>query len=82
MEIRKARDNVIRVDAYAVFDSHGFAYQTRRLDDLLGMTYTEMISAKGLVYGSEKTEDLLNTTDDEKIKCVDCGNENIAALVL
>lgn len=34
------------------------------------MTYTEMISAKGLVYGSEKTEDLLNTTDDEKIKCV------------
>ncbi|MDE7071380.1 MAG: tRNA-dihydrouridine synthase family protein [Clostridia bacterium] len=34
------------------------------------MTYTEMVSAKGLVYGSEKTEDLLRTTDSEKIKCV------------
>lgn len=34
------------------------------------MTYTEMISAKGLVYGSDKTEDLLHTTDSEKIKCV------------
>lgn len=34
------------------------------------MTYTEMISAKGLVYGSDKTEDLLHTTNSEKIKCV------------
>ncbi|MDE6361617.1 MAG: tRNA-dihydrouridine synthase [Clostridia bacterium] len=34
------------------------------------MTYTEMVSAKGLVYGSEKTEDLLRTTDSEKVKCV------------
>lgn len=34
------------------------------------MTYTEMISAKGLVYGSDKTEDLLHTTFSEKIKCV------------
>ncbi|MDE7215428.1 MAG: tRNA-dihydrouridine synthase family protein [Clostridia bacterium] len=34
------------------------------------MTFTEMISAKGLVYGSDKTEDLLRTTDSEKIKCV------------
>ncbi|MDE5616549.1 MAG: tRNA-dihydrouridine synthase family protein, partial [Clostridia bacterium] len=33
------------------------------------MTFTEMISAKGLVYGSDKTEDLLRTTDSEKIKC-------------
>ena len=34
------------------------------------LTFTEMISAKGLVYGSEKTEDLLITTDNEKIKAV------------
>lgn len=34
------------------------------------MTYTEMVSAKGLVYGSEKTEDLLRTTESEKVKCV------------
>jgi len=34
------------------------------------MTYTEMMSAKGLVYGSEKTQDLLRTTDSEKVKCV------------
>lgn len=44
----------------------------RRVSAMRGadMTYTEMISAKGLVYGSEKTEDLLHTTDEEKIKCV------------
>ena len=34
------------------------------------LTYTEMMSAKGLVYGSERTQDLLHTTDSEKIKCV------------
>ncbi|MDE5549280.1 MAG: tRNA dihydrouridine synthase DusB [Clostridia bacterium] len=34
------------------------------------LTYTEMISAKGLVYGSDKTADLLHTTDSEKVKCV------------
>lgn len=34
------------------------------------MTYTEMVSAKGLVFGSDKTEDLLRTTDSEKVKCV------------
>ena len=35
-----------------------------------GLTYTEMISAKGLVYGSAKTEDLLHTTDAEKVRAV------------
>ena len=30
------------------------------------LTYTEMVSAKGLMYGSDKTEDLLVTLDDEK----------------
>ena len=30
------------------------------------LTYTEMISAKGLMYGSEKTEDLLVTFEGEK----------------
>lgn len=34
------------------------------------LTFTEMISAKGLVYGSAHTEDLLSTTDAEPIKCV------------
>ncbi len=34
------------------------------------LTFTEMISAKGLVYGSNHTEDLLMTTDAEPIKCV------------
>ena len=44
----------------------------RRVSAMRGadMTYTEMISAKGLVYGSEKTEDLLHTTGEEKVKCV------------
>ena len=34
------------------------------------LTFTEMISAKGLVYGSAHTEYLLSTTDAEPIKCV------------
>lgn len=35
-----------------------------------GLTFTEMVSAKGLVYGNEKTDDLLHTTSDERYKCV------------
>ncbi len=35
-----------------------------------GLTYTEMVSAKGLIYGNEHTEDLLHTTPFEKIKAV------------
>ncbi len=30
-----------------------------------GLTYTEMVSAKGLVYGNDKTEDLLRLYDNE-----------------
>lgn len=41
-----------------------------------GLTYTEMISAKGLVYGNEKTEDLLHTTEYEKVTAVQIfGND-------
>lgn len=35
-----------------------------------GLTYTEMVSAKGLMYGNEHTEDLLHTTEYEKVKAV------------
>ena len=35
-----------------------------------GLTYTEMVSAKGLIYGNERTEDLLHTTDAEKVRAV------------
>lgn len=34
------------------------------------VTYTEMVSAKGLCYDSARTADLLYTTDSEGIKCV------------
>lgn len=34
------------------------------------LTYTEMVSAKGLIYGNEHTEDLLHTTDAEKVRAV------------
>ncbi len=34
------------------------------------LTYTEMISCKGMVYGSEKTKELLATTSNEKVKAV------------
>jgi len=43
-----------------------------------GITYTEMVSAKGLAYGSEKTFELLQTTDDERVKAVQIfGSEPI-----
>lgn len=35
-----------------------------------GLTYTEMVSAKGLRYGNEHTEDLLHTTPEEKLRAV------------
>lgn len=35
-----------------------------------GLTYTEMVSAKGLTYGNEHTGDLLHTTDAEKVRAV------------
>lgn len=35
-----------------------------------GLTYTEMVSAKGLTYGNEHTEDLLHTTADESVRAV------------
>jgi len=41
-----------------------FRYLARRYG--ASLTYTEMISAKGLMYGSDKTEDLLVTLEGEK----------------
>lgn len=35
-----------------------------------GLTYTEMVSAKGLYYGSDKTENLLATAPEERVKAV------------
>lgn len=35
-----------------------------------GLTYTEMVSAKGLIYGNEHTEDLLHTTANERVTAV------------
>lgn len=34
------------------------------------LTYTEMVSAKGMVYGNEKTEALLKTADNETVTAV------------
>ena len=41
-----------------------------------GLTYTEMVSAKGLMYGNEHTEDLLHTTEYEKVKAVQLFGSN------
>ena len=41
-----------------------------------GLTFTEMVSAKGLVFGDENTKALLRTSPLEKIKCVQIfGND-------
>lgn len=41
-----------------------------------GLTFTEMVSCKGLLYDNENTKDLLYTGENEKIKCVQIfGND-------
>lgn len=41
-----------------------------------GITYTEMVSAKGMVYGNEKTRELLAVSDTEKIRAAQIfGND-------
>ncbi|MBE5743044.1 MAG: tRNA dihydrouridine synthase DusB [Clostridiales bacterium] len=41
-----------------------------------GLTFTEMVSCKGLLYDNENTKDLLFTGENEKIKCVQIfGND-------
>ena len=41
-----------------------------------GLTFTEMVSCKGILYDNENTKDLLYTTSDEKIKCAQIfGND-------
>ena len=41
-----------------------------------GLTFTEMVSCKGLLYNNENTKDLLFTPDEEKIKCAQIfGND-------
>lgn len=43
-----------------------------------GLTFTEMVSAKGLVYGSDNTKALLKTSPVEKIKCAQIfGNDPV-----
>lgn len=41
-----------------------------------GLTFTEMVSCKGLLYDNENTKDLLYVSPDEKIKCAQIfGND-------
>ena len=41
-----------------------------------GLTFTEMVSCKGLLYDNENTKNLLYTSPEEKIKCVQIfGND-------
>ncbi|MBQ7373001.1 MAG: tRNA dihydrouridine synthase DusB [Clostridia bacterium] len=41
-----------------------------------GLTFTEMVSCKGLLYDNENTKDLLYCSQDEKIKCAQIfGND-------
>lgn len=47
-----------------------FAFRNICISYGAGLTFTEMVSANGLLYGSKATKDLLYTTDAEKIKAV------------
>ena len=53
-----------------------FAMRSLCLDFGAGLTFTEMVSCKGLLYNNENTKDLLYTPPEEKIKCVQIfGND-------
>ena len=53
-----------------------FAMRQICLEYGAGLTFTEMVSCKGLLYDNENTKDLLYTTIDEKIKCAQIfGND-------
>jgi len=53
-----------------------FAFRALCLGQGAALTYTEMVSAKGLVYGSEKTEELLYLAPEETIcACQIFGSE-------
>ncbi len=45
-------------------------FRSLAVDYGAGLTYTEMVSAKGLFYNNDKTADLLQTADNEKTKAV------------
>jgi len=47
-----------------------FAFRSICVSLGAGLTFTEMVSCKGLFYNNENTEDLLYTAENEKIKCV------------
>lgn len=46
-----------------------FAFRSVCRDFGAGLTFTEMVSANGLLYGSRATEELLYTAENEKIRC-------------
>ena len=67
-------DNNIFLAPLAGFSD--FAMRSLCISYGASLTFTEMVSCKGLLYGNANTEDLLYTTDDEKIKCVQIFGNN------
>ena len=63
---RLTTKNNLFVAPLAGFSDHVFRSMCYRLG--AGLSFTEMVSAKGLYYGSKGTKDLLVTTDDEYLK--------------
>lgn len=47
-----------------------FAFRSICRDFGAGLTFTEMVSANGLLYNSRATKELLYTAENEKIRCV------------
>ena len=58
-----------------------FAMREICLEYGAGLTFTEMVSCKGILYDNENTKDLLCTSPREKIKCAQIfGNASVVIL--
>jgi len=77
MAFAKMRNNILLAPMAGVTDA---AFRSLAIEYGAGLTYTEMVSAKGLHYGSKKTAALLSPADNEDIFGVQLFTSDIDAL--
>ena len=77
MPFATIRNNILLAPMAGVTDA---AFRSLAVEYGAGLTYTEMVSAKGLHYGSKKTAALLSPADNEDIFGVQLFTSDIDAL--
>ena len=77
MPLTRMRNNILLAPMAGVTDA---AFRSLAVAYGAGLTYTEMVSAKGLHYGSKKTAALLSPADNEDVFGVQLFTSDIDAL--